>query len=75
MLRRTHTPATPWTIIRSEDKHQARVNAMRVILDSVDYKDRNPDLDFVPDREVVVSGAHEVDLMDADRVRKGRFRR
>ncbi len=74
MLRKTHTPATPWTVIRSENKHRARLNAMRVILDSVDYAGRSKDIDFVPDPDVVVSGAHEVDLMDADRVRKGRFR-
>ncbi|MGI9603166.1 MAG: polyphosphate kinase 2 [Acidimicrobiales bacterium] len=74
MLRRRHTPPTPWTIIRSEDKHRARLNAMRVILDAVDYEDRDPELDFVPESEIVVSGAHEVELMEADRFRKGRFR-
>ena len=74
MLRRTHTPATPWTIVRSEVKHKARLNAMRVILDSVDYEDRNLDLDHVPDPKIVVSGAYEVELMEADRYGKGRFR-
>jgi len=74
MLRRTHTPGTPWTVIRSENKQRARINAMRVILDAVDYDGRNPDLNYVPDRKIVVSGAHEVDRMEADRVRKGRFR-
>lgn len=74
MLQRTHTPQTPWTIIRSRDKHRARLNAMRVILDAVDYEDRNPDLDHVPDPEIVVSGAHEVELMEADRIKRGRFR-
>ena len=47
---------------------------MRVILDAVDYEDRNLDLDFVPDPDVVVSGAHEVELMEADRIGRGRFR-
>ncbi|MGI9606408.1 MAG: polyphosphate kinase 2 [Acidimicrobiales bacterium] len=74
MLRRTHTPATPWTIIRSEVKQRARLNAIRAILDAVDYEDRNFDLDFVPDPDIVISGAHEVELMEADRYRKGRFR-
>ena len=73
MLERTHTSRTPWTIIRSEDKHRARLNAMRVILDAVDYEDRDPDLDFVPNPEIVVSGAREVELMEAERVRRGRF--
>ena len=74
MLRRTHTPATPWTVIRSEVKHNARLNAMRVILDAIDYEDRNLDINHVPDPEVVVSGAHEVELMEADRYGRGRFR-
>jgi polyphosphate kinase 2 (PPK2 family) len=74
MLRRTHTPAAPWTVIRSEKKHAARLNAMRIVLDSVDYEDRNLELDHVPDPDVVVSGAHEVELMENDRFGQGRFR-
>ncbi|MEZ5342353.1 MAG: polyphosphate kinase 2 [Acidimicrobiales bacterium] len=73
MLRRTHTGATPWTIIRSGDKHKARLNAMRAILDAIDYQDRNLDLDFVLDPEIVVSGAHEVEMMEAERIRNGKF--
>ena len=73
MLDRTHTHVAPWTIIRSEDKHHARLNSMRVILDAVDYEDRNLELDFVPDPRIVVSGAHEVEMMDADRIRRGKF--
>jgi polyphosphate kinase 2 (PPK2 family) len=73
MLSRTHTNAAPWTIIRSKDKHQARLNAMRMMLDAVDYEDRDLSLDFVPNPEIVVSGAHEVELMEADRIRQGKF--
>jgi len=73
MLKRSHTSGAPWTIIRSKNKHKARLNAMRVILDFVDYEDRNPDIDFVPDPDIVLSGAHEVELMEADRIRRGRF--
>jgi len=74
MLSRTHTNVAPWTIIRSEKKHQARLSAMKVILDAVDYEDRNSSLDFVVDPDVVLSGAREVELMEADRIRKGKFR-
>ncbi|MGI9126432.1 MAG: hypothetical protein ACR2JM_17060, partial [Mycobacterium sp.] len=73
MLRRTNTPDAPWTIIRSEDKHKARLNAMRVILDAVPYANRANDVDFVPDPDVVVPGAHENSLMEADRIRSGKF--
>jgi polyphosphate kinase 2 len=74
MLKETHTNKTPWTVIRSKEKHKARINAMRVILGSIDYAGRSTDLDFVPDPKVVVSGAHEVELMEADRIRGGKFK-
>ncbi|GAB6042062.1 polyphosphate kinase 2 [Endothiovibrio diazotrophicus] len=73
MLRRTHTSAAPWTIIRSMDKHQARLNAMKVILNAVDYEGRDPNLDWVPESDVVISGARELEIMDAQRLAGGSF--
>jgi polyphosphate kinase 2 (PPK2 family) len=73
MLKKTHTASCPWTIIRSNNKHLARLNVMKVILNSVPYERLDPQLDFVPDPEVVVSGAREIELMDAQRLREGKF--
>jgi polyphosphate kinase 2 len=73
MLKRTSTTDAPWTIIRSESKHQARLNAMRVILNAVDYEGRSSDVEFVPDPDVVVSAAQELALMEAERIRSGKF--
>lgn len=73
MLSRTSTIDAPWTVIRSEDKHLARLNAMRVILNAVDYGPRPKKLDFVPDPRIVLSGAQEIQMMEAERIRKGRF--
>jgi polyphosphate kinase 2 len=73
MLKLTHTNFAPWTIIRSNDKHLARINAMRVILNSVPYARLDPDLDFVPDHEIVISGARELELMEAQRLQQGKF--
>ncbi len=73
MLRKTNTTAAPWTIIRSNDKHKARLNAMKVILNAVPYERLNPELDFVPDPDIVVSGSREVEQMEAERLRKGKF--
>jgi polyphosphate kinase 2 len=73
MLRRTHTTHAPWTIIRSNDKHRARLNAMKVILNSVPYARLDPRLDFVPDPEVVISGSRELELMEAQRLQQGKF--
>lgn len=73
MLRRTHTNTAPWTVIRSNDKHLARLNAMKAILNAVPYERLNPELDFVPDPEIVISGAREVEQMEAVLVKKGKF--
>jgi polyphosphate kinase 2 len=73
MLRDTHTNKAPWTVIRSDDKHRARLNVMKVILDAVPYKNRDTELDFVPDPKIVISGAREIELMRADRLRSGKF--
>lgn len=74
MLKRSHTSAAPWVIVRSNDKHAARLNVLKVILNSAPYKRSNTDLDFIPDPEIVVSGAREIETMEADRLNKGKFR-
>ncbi|MES9964381.1 MAG: polyphosphate kinase 2 [Candidatus Sedimenticola sp. 20ELBAFRAG] len=73
MLKKTHTTHAPWTMIRSNDKHQARLNVMKVILNSVPYERLDPNLDFVPDPEIVVSGSRELETMEAQRLRSGKF--
>ncbi len=74
MLRQTNTTHAPWTIIRSNDKHLARLNVMKIILNSVPYDRLDPDLDFVPDPEVVVSGSRELEMMEAERLKSGKFK-
>ncbi len=74
MLRQTHTTHAPWTMIRSNDKHMARLNAMKIILNSVPYDRLDPELDFVPDPEVVVSGSRELEMMEAERLQSGKFK-
>ena len=73
MLRRTHTSSAPWTIIRSNDKHLARLNVMKVILNHVPYNRFNPELDYIPDPEIVISGSREIEMMEAERLKQGKF--
>jgi len=73
MLKNTHTIYAPWTVIRSDDKFKARLNAMKVILNAIDYEGRNEDLNFVPEDEIVVSGAREIELMEVQRIKSGKF--
>ncbi len=34
---KTHTDHAPWTIVRSDDKRRARINAIRSVLTQLDY--------------------------------------
>jgi polyphosphate kinase 2 len=36
-LTKTHTAAAPWTVVRSDDKRRARLNAIRTVLHGLDY--------------------------------------
>jgi len=74
MLKKTHTTHAPWKVIRSNNKHLARLNAMKVILNSVPYEDFDPELDYVPDPDVAISGSRELEMMEAQRLRKGKFK-
>ncbi len=73
MLRKTHTTHAPWTMIRSNNKHLARLNVMKLILNSVPYDRLNQNLDFIPDPEIVVSGSRELEMMEAQRLQGGKF--
>ena len=73
MLKRTNSHNAPWTVIRSNIKQQARFEAIKVILNSVNYEDRNMDLDYTLDPNVVISGAREIEIMNAQRSSNGKF--
>ena len=64
MLKRTNTKKSPWTIIRSDSKFLARVNAIKTILNKVDYEGRNLDIDFTVDPDIVISAEKELELME-----------
>ncbi|GAV19501.1 polyphosphate kinase 2 [Mariprofundus micogutta] len=73
MLKRTHTTSAPWTVIRSMDKHLCRLNAMKVILNAVHYEKHDKELDIIPDDKIVISGAREIEIMERQRLKKGKF--
>ena len=73
MLKRTHTIDAPWTVVRSNDKHQARLNAIKVILNAVPYNRLDDSLDFALDENIIVSGSRELEKMEVERVRGGKF--
>ena len=60
MLRRTTSRAAPWHIVRSDDKHKARLEAMKIILNSVDYDGRNYSLSFEANEDINISVQREL---------------
>jgi len=73
MLKRTNTYESPWTVIRSDNKQLARINAIKAILNKVDYEGRNMELDYSTDEEIVHTGAREIELMEQQLQLEGRF--
>jgi polyphosphate kinase 2 (PPK2 family) len=62
LLKRTHTKQSPWWIIRSDNKHHARRETMKLILNSVPYR-KNRELDLDLDPEIVIPGDKELRIM------------
>ncbi len=54
----TDTADAPWTVIKSDCKKRARINAMRFILNSLDYPNKNSDVATAPDPLIVGSAKH-----------------
>ncbi|GIU00178.1 polyphosphate kinase 2 [Sulfurovum sp. TSL6] len=73
MIKQTHSHNAPWTIIRSNDKHQARLEALKVIVNSINYESRDVNLDYTLNPDIVISGAREIEIMDAQRTSSGKF--
>lgn len=57
MLRFTHTAVSPWTVINANDQRRARLEAMRVILGTLDYAGKDTNAVGTVDPKITVSGA------------------
>ncbi len=51
-LNRSHAKATPWTVVRSDDKKRARLSALRTVLHSFDYDRKDADAIGAVDRKI-----------------------
>ncbi len=52
MFRATHRDETPWTVILANDKRRARLNALRLVLSQIEYKDKDEDIAKAPDPKI-----------------------
>lgn len=51
-LTRSHSEFAPWTVVRSDDKRRARIEAIRHVLLALDYDRKSPKAIGKPDRQV-----------------------
>ena len=56
MLESTHTAYAPWTIIRSNDKRRARLNAIRYFLSKMNYDGKDKTAIGELDHQIIGSG-------------------
>jgi len=52
MLARSHNPTAPWTLVRADDKHLARINIIKDLLDKLNYTGKEKLL-IQPDPQIV----------------------
>ena len=64
MLSATHTEAAPWTIVKSDNKKKARINAIKHILNFVEYPNKIDAEEIVVDKEIVIYGRDEAIAME-----------
>ena len=63
MLKRTNSRSAPWHIVRSDNKHLARLEAVKIILSAIDYDDKDYSLDFTPNENINISVQKELTRM------------
>ncbi|AWS45489.1 polyphosphate kinase 2 [Streptosporangium sp. 'caverna'] len=63
MFLHTDTEAAPWTVIKSNDKKRARLEAMRHLLSLFDYTGKDEQVVATPDSRIVICAA---DILDED---------
>jgi polyphosphate kinase len=53
MFHYTDTPEAPWTVVKSNDKKRARLEAIKHVLSKFDYDDKNDEVIGKPDRAII----------------------
>ena len=66
MLLASHTDHAPWTIIRSDNKKQARINCIKHILAQVEYPDKIKNSILKTDPNILITGNQEIKNMESN---------
>jgi hypothetical protein len=62
-----------WYVIRSDDKQQARLETIKLILSKIPYRGRTRSLDMCPNSAVIIPGDKEMTRMEKHRRKYGHF--
>ena len=66
MLMSSNTEVTPWSIVRSDDKKNARINCIKQILSHVKYENRIDKNKIKVDHKILISGTQEISIMEKE---------
>lgn len=66
MLMASNTDISPWTVIKSDNKKQARINCIKHILTHVDYPNKIDENDIKTDDNILISGTEEIENMEQE---------
>lgn len=64
MFKGTDTPAAPWTVVKSNDKKRGRIAALRWVLSTLDYPNKDSDVVGTPDPLIVGPPAQVYELSE-----------
>jgi len=64
MLLASHTDHAPWTVIRSDNKKKARINAIKHILRELEYPGKIKKSSFDIEPEILINGDQEIKNME-----------
>lgn len=70
MLQETHSGHAPWVIIRSNNKKEARINAIKHILQKIEYPNKIDIKKLKVDDDILIHGSKEIMLMQSAAERK-----
>tara|TARA_B100001063_G_scaffold247014_1_gene289354 strand:+ start:2866 stop:3690 length:825 start_codon:yes stop_codon:yes gene_type:complete len=66
MLMASNTDISPWTVIKSDDKKQARLNCIKYILSHVEYPNQIDLSQIKTDDHILTTGTQEIENMEQE---------
>jgi len=66
MLMASHNRSAPWTVIKANNKKKARINAIKSILNKIDYTNKIDTKKLAVDKKIAVDGSDEIMMMERD---------